>query len=154
MPVPDRQKQRREYVRKKTFLRLKLNAGVLMLLGAAYLTAACGLASLICLILTFATLKPACLLLTILLTLFTGGGVFACRKIRHFMNHTDRQARAIRYVPPFAPEDLPAEEILVRSSQEPKQEQSAVLLRVAKNADTSAEELLRTSLGNGNDPYI
>lgn len=57
------------------------------------------------------------------------------------------EARQLPYVPPVTPDSLPAEEVLLRGSQEPLQEQGKTLLRAAdgSSADTPEQELLRAS---------
>jgi hypothetical protein len=54
-----------------------------------------------------------------------------------------RELHAIPYVPPVTPDTLPADEILVRGSEEPVAVQSEVLLRSAQGQDTPKEELLK-----------
>ena len=57
-----------------------------------------------------------------------------------------KQALKVPYVPPVTADTLPAEEILVRGSQEPTQEQSRVLLRgTYSRTGTGEQELLRGS---------
>src|SRR5579871_4336550 len=54
-----------------------------------------------------------------------------------------RKARE-QYFPPLTPDEIPADEmILVRGSEEPPVAPSEVLLRAAKEQETSKEELLR-----------
>jgi hypothetical protein len=48
---------------------------------------------------------------------------------------------------PITTDSDPAEEVLVRGAQEPKKEQSAVLLRVAEESGDEAGELLRAVSG-------
>ena len=56
------------------------------------------------------------------------------------------QVLQIPYVPPVTADALPAEEVLVRGSVEPAQEQSRVLLRGTDgSADTGERDLLRGS---------
>ena len=56
-----------------------------------------------------------------------------------------RELKALPYVPPVIHDNLPAEEILVRGSEEPPDQQSEVLLRAAKEQETPKEELLRVA---------
>ena len=59
-----------------------------------------------------------------------------------------RKVSQIPYVPPVTASTLPAEEVLVRGAEEPKQEQSKVLLRGIDNSTgTGKQELLRGSQG-------
>jgi hypothetical protein len=63
-------------------------------------------------------------------------------------SRADRTLQQLPYVPPVTADTLPAEEILVRGSEEPTQEQSKVLLRGTKgSAGTGEQELLRSSQG-------
>ncbi|HZT43847.1 MAG TPA: hypothetical protein VFA07_16895 [Chthonomonadaceae bacterium] len=58
------------------------------------------------------------------------------------------EAKQLPYVPPVTPDTLPAEEVLVRGSEEPTQEQCNVLLRSADGSTgTGEQELLRSSQG-------
>jgi len=58
-----------------------------------------------------------------------------------------RQQAQSAYAPPVTPEIFPAEEILVRSSEEPLDEQSVVLLRATlTEQETPSEELLRPTV--------
>lgn len=57
-------------------------------------------------------------------------------------------AKQLPYVPPVTADTLPAEEVLVRGSVEPTQEQGKVLLRgTGSSTDTEVQELLRGSQG-------
>ncbi len=56
--------------------------------------------------------------------------------------------KQIPYVPPVLRSDLPANEILVRGSEELPVAQSEVLLRAAKEQEMLKEELLRVSQWN------
>ena len=60
-----------------------------------------------------------------------------------------RQVSSIPFTPPVKEQIplLPADEVPVLSSQEPTQEQSAVLLRAAGEKDDRPEQLLRASVG-------
>jgi hypothetical protein len=59
------------------------------------------------------------------------------------MAKKDELVKSLTYVPPVTAETLPAEEILVRGSEEPPGVQSEVLLRGALGHETPQEELLR-----------
>ncbi len=55
-------------------------------------------------------------------------------------------AKSNPYVPPVTPDTLPADEILVRGSEEPPVAQSEVLLRAAhRGKETPKEEWLRVA---------
>ena len=55
-----------------------------------------------------------------------------------------QKAKQLTYIPPVTAATLPADEVLVRSSEEPKEEQGKVLLRGTDgSAGTGQQELLR-----------
>jgi hypothetical protein len=54
-----------------------------------------------------------------------------------------KQTTDLHYAPPITPDTLPADEILVRGSDEPSVVQSQVLLRAAKEQTRQDEQLLR-----------
>jgi hypothetical protein len=58
-----------------------------------------------------------------------------------------KKAACLPYVPPVHPNALPADEILVRSSEAPMVAQGEVLLRAARETCAPQEELLRMSVG-------
>ena len=142
MRVPDRQKQRREYLGRKAGACLGEGMAVAFLLFFLLLTAGCGIFT--CLSLFIPGLQPAILPFGFL-TFFLGVG---SRAIYMVTQQADQHVKSISYIPPVTLNTLPAEEVLVRGSQEPTQEQSGVLLRAAgESADTPSEQLLRASVG-------
>ena len=57
-----------------------------------------------------------------------------------------QEVTQLSHVPPVTADTLPSEEVLVRGSEEPTQEQSKVLLRGTDGStDTGEQELLRSS---------
>lgn len=57
-----------------------------------------------------------------------------------------KRLKQLPYIPPVTADTLPAEEVLVRGSEEPKQSQSQVLLRNTDGSTgTANQELLRSS---------
>ena len=60
-----------------------------------------------------------------------------------------RRAANIAYIPPVRPDILPADEILVRGSEEPPVVQSTVLVRASQGIETPKEELLRPGNRSG-----
>ena len=63
-----------------------------------------------------------------------------------------KQALPLTYVAPVTADTLPAEEVLVRGSEEPAQKQSKVLLRGTDSSrGTGEQELLRSSQGQEQD---
>lgn len=147
MPIPDRQKQRREYLRKKAgAYGDRLNASCLFFVVLT-LVAFSGIIALVSLILSIADKDLATLVIFLFMGSLTTIGIFGCRALFHFMQMADEKIKSITYVPPVTPHILPAEEVLVRASQESESAQNTVLLRAAESSDTPAEELLRASAG-------
>jgi hypothetical protein len=84
------------------------------------------------------------------------GVVTACfawlAKRSHQALHRGRIQAQILYVPPLTPDILPADEILVRGSEELPVAQSEVLLRAAQQGqETPKEELLRVTEAANNE---
>ena len=77
----------------------------------------------------------------------------SCMGVVYFailLNYYHKNIKHIPYVPPVTSDTLPAEEVLVRGSEEPTQEQSKVLLRGTEcSMGTGEQELLRSSQGQG-----
>jgi len=64
------------------------------------------------------------------------------------VRHLALKAKQLPYVPPVTADTLPAEEVLVRGSEQPTQEQGKVLLRGTDGSGGAGEqELLRSSQG-------
>lgn len=141
MPIPDRHKQRREYLKKKAVAYGKA-AGSDFLLSCLFILTIVFMC-LACLCLVSAFFDYFLLVPAVILTLFALLGGFLSYKLDRFVEHAKQIEAAIRYCPPVRPDILPLQEILVRASQEP--EQSSVLLRAAESANTPAEQLLRAT---------
>ena len=128
--IQERKKQRWEYLNQK---------------GGAYVTLG---------LITFATGFCALMTLTFVLTvaIFPPGivvglcfGVVTLR-LTVLVRQAHRTVKQLPYVPPVNPNTLPAEEVLVRGSEEPAQEQGKVLLRGTDgSAGAEKQELLRSS---------
>jgi hypothetical protein len=144
MRVPDRQKQRREYLKKKAGISIKWLGISLMSVCLAGATIVCFLATMCFLLLSLSHVENLLDLATIAAALTAGSG-YGFVKSFQFISELDTNVPNIQ---PVTTAYLPAEEVLVRGSQEPIQEQSAVLLRAAGEGDeVPAEELLRASTG-------
>ena len=88
---------------------------------------------------------PIILLIVIGLALVCGVGTYHLIRLAH---QAHQEAKQLPYVPPVTTDSLPAEEVLVRGSEEPKQEQGKVLLRGTDGSTGVGEqELLRSSQG-------
>jgi hypothetical protein len=146
MRVPDRQKQRWEYLRKKAGKHSYVFIMGVFWLCAALATLLCGLLTCLGLIQGFlGTGLTYPLFLPFLMTVVGG---YVSWLIYRYTNRVEKEALSIPFVPPFTPDTLPAEEVLVRGSEEPTQEQNTVLLRAAEeSADIPAVQLLRASVG-------
>jgi hypothetical protein len=151
--APDRKKLRREYLRKKW------KAQVKVILGAAFGTvmgfSALILICFLCLVLAFSPYwdedgveTPATHCLRVALVFLIGSAlIVASTWLAWYGGKTSKkgiaEAKNLPFVSPVIPDTLPADEILVRGSEEPLVEQSEVLLRAAKGVETPQEELLR-----------
>jgi hypothetical protein len=141
--APDRRKLRQEYLKTKAGAYVRGTVGATLLLPAVltfFLLAA------ITLVLGLFAMNPhgaisflvACII-SLCLTIASAALVRWCWRVRHEF----KRASELPYVPPVTAATLPAEEILVRGSEEPPVQQSEVLLRAAKPQETPEEELLR-----------
>jgi hypothetical protein len=70
-------------------------------------------------------------------------GVYAIQWSGDLMHKAEEMEKGNPYVPPVTAANLPADEILVRASDEPPIVQSECLLRAAQGVETPNEELLR-----------
>jgi hypothetical protein len=137
--VTERRQLRREYLRKKARQRLYMVCGVVTVLFGYALTC----------MMRGAVLEPVKEhpdLPTTLRASFVAVCVMAFYGLLVYgANRMIKSAQKIQvqYVPPVTADTLPADEILVRGSEEPPIAQNAVLLRAAKGQETPAEELLR-----------
>jgi hypothetical protein len=151
MRVPDRQKQRQEYLKKKAGACRKIfsgSVGFLCLFSIAFVffVSACA-----ALIRSWIGQSLLWFVYAIVLGLWAWGMGYRCWDMYHFIKNVKEEQAAMAYSPPVTPNTLPAEEVLVRGSQEPTQEQSTVLLRAAGvGEEVPSEELLRASSGEHN----
>ena len=152
MRVPDRQKQRQEYLKKKIGGFGKgLGAG----LASMVMAAVTGLLIAVGLMVIFEAGRADISAKQSVLALFSGIGliILGCIMGRtalrsgHYARRQVSSAALLPYIPPITSDTLPVDEVLVRGSEEPA-EQSCVLLRAAgERADIPAEQLLRASSG-------
>jgi len=67
-------------------------------------------------------------------------------RLLRISDRASSEAEKLPFVPPVTADTLPAEEVLVRGSEEPAQEQSKILLRGTNGSGgTREQELLRSS---------
>lgn len=139
MPIPDRQKQRQEYLHKK--LRAYGQAAAFAASGGIGLAL---IASLVCT--TFLLFKPEAEDLPLAMGLLTiHAAAVVVFGLHSFWKY--RQGRAIPHVPSLAVQAayLPPVEILVRGGQEPVREPKRELLRSVGDSGHIPELLLRAA---------
>jgi hypothetical protein len=148
--VPDRKKLRREYLKKKIGATAVTGIGGVAFLPCAFFSAvffSVGLYLFLYFItdlghrpLSMLVLRNSCAwsLVGLLLAIVARSSWRGIRRSR-------QDLAALTYIPPITPNTLPADEILVRGSEEPPIAQREVLLRAAKQEETPKEELLRVS---------
>jgi hypothetical protein len=143
--APDRKKLRREYLKKKANAYGDAAIYAIMFTPTFMLAVGCALSLVMWLIWPPEVWenRTTDLALSIIGALLCGPASWYCRKR---MKESEQLAAKVPYVPPVTPDTLPADEILVRGSEEPPVVQSEVLLRAAKaGQETPQEELLRVS---------
>jgi hypothetical protein len=141
--VPDRKKLRRDYLRKKR----RLNA--LQIVGFCILLP-CILAPIAIAIGLLAWYRfSAVASLSTLAAL--GCWLLLVRKGWRALLEVERRERTLPYVPPVTLNTLPANEVLVRGSQQPATPHKEVLLRPAQGGETPADQLLRIVNSDGDD---
>jgi hypothetical protein len=143
--VTERKRRRWEYLKKKgaTYSNVALYSALFV--PALTIAGLCGIAAVMILFIGPNDILSSLFAIGLLLGCGLSGALsWYCR---NRILASQRQARQLSYVPPVTPKTLPAEEILVRGSEEPPVQQSEVLLRAAKpgQQEMSAEELLRAS---------
>jgi hypothetical protein len=145
--VPDRKKLRREYVKQQRSAFAHLVIGGTVLLPTTLLAAGFAIFTILGCILSLLNGT----LLGVLFCLFAGGGLTLGCSFLALMGYNvikeGTRLQGMPYVPPVTPDAFPADEILVRGSEEPSVAQSEVLLRATNEKETPKEELLRA----GND---
>src|SRR5438045_255536 len=118
MRIPDRKKQRREYLKKKTKAVSTWLAGSI-LMGIVLIT----FGTCICLVMTSVSPKYvrevgnlSNYIWAFFFALLAIGGAVACPKILNIINEARRFDAQIPYAPPVTSDTLPAEEVLVRGA--------------------------------------
>ena len=136
--VPDRKKLRREYLKKKRNAAFALSAlNILAVLS--------GMGAILCWAMVIWFYWSGGRALAVALGVIMFSFMFMLAIVRGLRKGVRRISSNIPYVPPFTPDTLPADEILVRGSEEPPTAQREVLLRAAKAVETSEDELLRVT---------
>jgi hypothetical protein len=141
-PVPDRKQRRREYLRLKAGIQLKVwgstawvGFNATLLLVSCVATLLCGWLSIVSRAIYWPVMLPGPLV-ALMCAMWVKPSLHAMRSAR-------RTRSKLRYIPPVTADALAAEEVLVRSSEEPAAPQDRVLLRAAQGQETPTEELLR-----------
>ncbi|HZT43960.1 MAG TPA: hypothetical protein VFA07_17470 [Chthonomonadaceae bacterium] len=142
----ERIKKRREYIKRAGMAYTQYSFAMLLVSVFAFLA--------LCLIGLFIaylsgnsrSMKPAGpFALIAVAAVFVMVGVTTCVLVA-LSDKVRQRAEQIPYVPPVTGDTFPAEEVLVRGSEEPAQEQSKVLLRGTDGSTGAGElELLRSS---------
>ncbi len=152
--VPDRKKQRREYLRQKGTAYLKTTSGGIVFVFTVLLTpllASAAIYSWVGWLLWWDRLADPGShwdIFAIVLTVLAVISGLACYLSWSLMQHAIRSAARLSPVPPVTPNTLPAEEVLVRGSEEPQQAQSEMLVRPATAEQvTPKTQLLRVVEG-------
>lgn len=144
--VPDRKKLRRDYLRKKRLISVGLGTGF----TASAMLAIWGILS----VRRAVTTYPGSLLhdpLALIAVCFMALVWLCCSGIFGYATVRIRKVvPELAYVPPVTTENLPAEEVLVRGSEEPPVAQREVLLRASTGVDTPKEQLLRIASEDDN----
>jgi len=149
MRIPDREKQRRDYLTKKAGTISKGIAGGIVCLILALVTLVLLILGIFCCFYRWADAKgetqyglPVGIGFLIVAAIT---GSLAALSGLHAKDQADR-AKALPYIPPLTPGTLPAEEVLIRGAQPPTEGQGALLLRAAEESvNTPAKELLRAA---------
>ena len=132
--VPNRKKLRQEYLKKRNEYYLQVVFATVLLLGGIY-----GFVGLF-------QKQVALYWLIPLIALFLLGLTFSAYICWTGIKDIRQQAQSA-YAPPVTAEIFPAEEILVRGSEEPSIAQSDVLLRATiADQETPPEQLLRPTV--------
>jgi hypothetical protein len=144
--APDRKKLRREYLRRKSVGTATAILNAVFFVPCLIMTIACLVVTIGRIVIYIKEAPDGVLPVSILSAVLTA--IFARCTYSCWKGVEDGIASAqLPYVPPATPATLPADEILVRSSEEPPVSQSKVLLRAAKQQEIAPEELLRMNQG-------
>ena len=151
MRIPDRKQLRQEYLRRRTAAAAKSIGGHLLFVCGFVFTLLCATATVILILAAIicTVFAPeywlSCAVGALVLAISTAAGGHSVWEMDQFVDRA-RQEADIPYVPPVAPNTLPAEEVLVRGAQKPSEE--ILLLRAAAGIkEAPVEELLRATVG-------
>lgn len=136
--IPDRKKQRREYLKKKGKAYAKVSRLTGLTLLFLFASALCSYCALVMLL----EQKSIAFFIFAFFTIFYG--LHALRKVRA-AGAVIQNIRELPHVPPVAPDALPAEEVLVRGAEKPNATRETLLRVAGTNQDVPESELLRSS---------
>jgi hypothetical protein len=145
--APDRKKLRRDYLKQ----RVRAYAGAILCtwLFVPALLVTLGLAmAAVSILIASGSDNPigyglGVIIFGILACCSAAAGLFAWSLWQEGIRFIKVEAALVPYAPPVNPDTMPAEEVLVRGSDEPPVAQSEILMRAADGAETPPEELLR-----------
>ena len=140
-PLPDRQKQRREYLRKKRVGRALSSTGATIFASAVVVSGALIVVAILTLIVDH-DVATAALYLMAAIALMGAVSKFSADVMKKGNDLSD-----VSYVPPITPDHLPAEEVLVRGATEPSAPAETLLRAAESNEETGPDQLLRVAPG-------
>ena len=134
MRVPNRHKLRQEYLKRKAGAYSLILWNGLELLFLTIVTLCFGLFACVSFFFAIAIQEPRLMFIPGMMVLFALAAGNISWESHQFYQKAIQEKATLLHVPPVRPDTLPAEEVLVRGSQEPTLEQSGVLLRAARES--------------------
>lgn len=143
-PVPDRKKQRREYLKKKgkAYSALSLLSFVSLFMFLVMLF--CGLLGFAFLGNAFNMRLAPAILCSVVSFGVVAAAAYARKGIQRDIEHTIHDLAKTRFVPPVTADTLPAEEVLVRGAEAPTATRETLLRPIRATQEAKTEELLRS----------
>lgn len=151
MELSDHQRQRKEYLQKKTESAQKTDKALRRLSMLAGATLICGAFTAIALLVAFFQPVPIWLALTALFALLTIAGGYACPAYSRIVEQAEAEEAALLYVPPFRPDSLFSGETLIRMAQQPAQEAGLPLPTTRAGGETAWEQRLNAVTEQANN---
>jgi hypothetical protein len=141
--LPDRSRQRREYLWNRTSIDSRAAVIVLWSVCAHLGTVFCGITAIT--LLSKAPAAPLCWFVAAITAWFAWCMGRASRNTYTALQEIGKEASMLRYVPPVREQfaDLPAEEVLLRGSEEGAAQQGELLRAADASPVSKSEELLR-----------
>lgn len=136
-------RKRKEYLRKRTAAYVWASLNAFLVLPCILIAFALFLYNMCYICFLFHTEDMGRIAFVFLLAILAEGMALL---LAHSAHQARQEAGRLRYVPPVTAATLPLEEVLLRRSEEPAQEQRQTLLRsLDSDAETTGQELLRSS---------